>query len=246
MEAYQRYRRARSMKYDIYVGTSGWLYDWNEGASLDWYVEESGLNAVELNASFYRFPFRNQVKSWSVKGQKLRWSIKVHRSITHIRKFRERALEIWFKFHDLFKAMNGLVDFYLFQLPPNYSCKEENLSKIVEFKDKTGLSTRMAVEFRHSSCFNKEVEDWSRENGVVTVSIDAPIASWIVSVKDIIYLRMHGREVWYGYDYSRDELLDIAKRIVELSPRKVYVFFNNNHWMLNNARLMKRILEERL
>ncbi|MEM1858287.1 MAG: DUF72 domain-containing protein, partial [Desulfurococcaceae archaeon] len=97
-----------------------------------------------------------------------------------------------------------------------------------------------------SSCFNKEVEDWSRENGVVTVSIDAPIASWIVSVKDIIYLRMHGREVWYGYDYSRDELLDIAKRIAELSPRKVYVFFNNNHWMLNNARLMKRILEERL
>ncbi|MEM4061454.1 MAG: DUF72 domain-containing protein, partial [Desulfurococcaceae archaeon] len=28
---------------EVYVGTSGWLYDWNEGASLDWYVEESGL-----------------------------------------------------------------------------------------------------------------------------------------------------------------------------------------------------------
>ncbi|MEM4913906.1 MAG: DUF72 domain-containing protein, partial [Desulfurococcaceae archaeon] len=69
---------------EVYVGTSGWLYDWNEGASLDWYVEESGLNAVELNASFYRFPFRNQVKGWSIKGSTLRWSVKVHRSITHL------------------------------------------------------------------------------------------------------------------------------------------------------------------
>lgn len=234
------------MKHDIYVGTSGWLYDWNEEASLDWYVKESGLNAVELNASFYRFPFRNQVKSWSVKGQKLRWSIKVHRSITHIRKLGERAFETWLKFHDVFKTMNGLVDFYLFQLPPNYSCKEENLNRILKFNEKAGLDVRMAVEFRHSSCFNENVENWGRENSVVIVSVDAPIASWIVSVKDIVYLRMHGREVWYGYDYSRNELLDVAKRVVELSPRKIYVFFNNDHWMLDNARLMKSILEEML
>jgi len=47
------------------VGTSGWLYDWNEGGDLRWYVENSGLNAIELNASFYRFPFPSQVKGWS-------------------------------------------------------------------------------------------------------------------------------------------------------------------------------------
>ena len=39
---------------EIFVGTSGWLYDWNLGSSLDWYAEFSGLNAVELNASFYK------------------------------------------------------------------------------------------------------------------------------------------------------------------------------------------------
>ncbi|RLF12723.1 MAG: DUF72 domain-containing protein, partial [Thermoprotei archaeon] len=37
----------------VYIGTSGWLYDWNLDGSLDWYVKNSGLNAVELNASFY-------------------------------------------------------------------------------------------------------------------------------------------------------------------------------------------------
>lgn len=229
---------------EVYVGTSGWLYDWNEGASLDWYVEESGLNAVELNASFYRFPFKNQVLSWSRKGKTIRWSIKVHRSITHIRRMSEKALDIWFKFHDLFKPMDSLVDYYLFQLPPNFTCKEDNLKRIEEFNRNAGLGFRMAVEFRHVSCFNDSIRRWGEEKGIVVVSIDAPIASWIVSIHGNVYLRMHGREVWYGYEYSEKELREIASRIKSLSPRRVHVFFNNNHWMLENARLLKRLLEE--
>jgi uncharacterized protein YecE (DUF72 family) len=227
----------------VYVGTSGWLYDWNEGASLDWYVEESGLNAVELNASFYRFPFRNQVASWARKGRALRWSIKVHRSITHTRKMSEKALEIWAKFHDLFKVMDDLIDFYLFQLPPNFSCKRENLERIELFNSNTRLGSRLAVEFRHESCFNEDVAKWAEKAGVVVVSIDAPIARWITNSSGVVYLRMHGRDVWYGYEYSERELEEIAREVVELKPERVYVFFNNNHWMLNNARYMKRVLE---
>jgi len=36
----------------IFVGTSGWSYSWNEGGNFDWFVENSNLNAVELNVSF--------------------------------------------------------------------------------------------------------------------------------------------------------------------------------------------------
>lgn len=229
---------------EVYVGTSGWLYDWNEGATLDWYVEESGLNAVELNASFYRFPFRNQVRSWSVKGQKLRWSIKVHRSITHTRRLGEKALDIWIRFADLFKVMDKLVDFYLFQLPPTYSCKDENLRRVEQFNEKTGLGVRMAVEFRHESCFTQKTVKWAEDIGVTLVSVDAPIATWVVSSRGTVYLRVHGRISWYGHDYSEEELRELVQRVSELSPKRVYVFFNNDHWMLANARLMKNLLEE--
>ncbi|MQK95352.1 DUF72 domain-containing protein, partial [Escherichia coli] len=41
---------------DIFVGTSGWAYSWNIGGSLQWYSDNTDLNAIELNASFYRFP----------------------------------------------------------------------------------------------------------------------------------------------------------------------------------------------
>ncbi|MEM2841617.1 MAG: DUF72 domain-containing protein, partial [Candidatus Bathyarchaeia archaeon] len=86
---------------ECYVGTSGWFYSWNEEGSLDWYVANSGLNAVELNTSFYRFPYPNMVKSWASKGKDLRWAVKVNRLITHTFKFNDRALQSWMKFQNL-------------------------------------------------------------------------------------------------------------------------------------------------
>jgi len=66
---------------EVYVGTSGWLYSWNLGKSLKWYVENSGLNAVELNASFYRYPTPRQVAQWADVGKTLRWAVIVGVSI---------------------------------------------------------------------------------------------------------------------------------------------------------------------
>jgi len=76
------------------------------------------------------------------------------------------------------------------------------------------------------------------------VSIDAPIATWIVSSNGIVYLRMHGRSSWYAHNYSLDELREIVRAVLSLKPLRVYVFFNNDHWMLENARTMYKLLLE--
>lgn len=106
---------------DVFVGTSGWYYDWNKKKNFDWFIKNSSLNSVELNASFYRFPFPRQIEVWSTKGTGLRWSIKVHRSITHWRQLSESSLEIWENFRELFEPMDHIIDFYLFQVPPNFN-----------------------------------------------------------------------------------------------------------------------------
>jgi len=53
---------------------------------------------------------------------------------------------------------------------------------------------------------------------------------------------MHGRENWYSHNYTKEELKEIADKIEEINPKKVYIFFNNNHNMLLNAQLMKKLL----
>lgn len=228
---------------EIFVGTSGWVYDWNLGGSLDWYVRFSGLNAVELNASFYRFPYKNQVLGWSRKGNKLKWSIKVHKSITHTGKMSEKVLNTWFRFHELFKPLEESIDFYLFQLPPNFSCRDELLKRVEAFFKETELGQRFAVEFRHSSCFTERVVEWGRDLGLTLVSVDSPMISWVTKTNANVYLRLHGRGEWYSYEYSHGELRELAEKVLQIGPERIYAFFNNNHWMLENAKTMLRILE---
>lgn len=227
---------------EVFVGTSGWMYDWNSGGSLDWYLANSGLNAVELNASFYRFPFPSQVRGWAKKGAKVRWAVKVHRSITHYRRLSDKALETWRRFHRLFKPMDEHVDFYLFQMPPGFIASEGNLSRVRSFFAETGLGRRFAVEFRHESWFSPDIAERISGMGAVYVSVDSPLGTFIHPSKGVIYLRMHGRSSWYSHNYSREEIAGLVEEIKALGPEKVYVFFNNDHWMLENARLMLRLM----
>jgi len=224
----------------VFVGTSGWLYSWNKEGNLDWFLKNSKLNAVELNTSFYRFPFPNQIKAWAEKGKKIKWAIKVNRLITHQYKFNNKAFRSWKKFYKLFEALDKYIDFYLFQLPPNFA----NIKQILNFAKKTKLKKRFALELRNKNLIeNLKVEEVKKINKVLTlVSLDSPDFQIIFPGK-IIYLRMHGRLSWYNYNYSLKELKEICEKIKEIKPQKVYVFFNNNHNMLNNARKMFKLLK---
>ena len=227
---------------EIYVGTSGWLYDWNEDRSFDWFVENSKLNSVELNASFYRFPFPNQVKSWAKKCRDIRFAVKVHRRITHILRLKEEALKVWEDFRRLFSPLEEKIDFYLFQLPPSFST--DYFERVEKFFGKFKNREKIAVEFRHLTWFNEEYVKKIEKMGLVFVSVDSPqIKSFIVKTKDTIYLRFHGRTGWYNHNYSEDELKEIAKIIMEKKPRYLYAYFNNNHNMLSNSQNFQKIMK---
>lgn len=219
----------------IYTGTSGWMYDWNEGGNFEWFVQNSGLNSVELNVSFYRFPFPNQIKSWATKAGNIRFSVKVHRKITHLLKLNEAAITVWNDFKSLFSPLEPKIDFYLFQMPPSFS--PEYLERIKTFFNSVEQRHKIAIEFRHPGWFEKKMVKEVEKTGLVFVSVDSPqIQEFIVKTNDVVYLRFHGRKSWYNYNYSKKELESICKKIHSLKPELIYAYFNNNHSMLSNAR----------
>lgn len=234
---------SKGVDLEFYVGTSGWFYSWNEGKNFGWYVKNSGLNSVELNASFYRFPFPNMIKSWTEKGKGLRWSIKVNRLITHTFKFGDKAFQLWRKFYNLFQPLESSIDFFLFQLPP--SMTPTSASLIESFYEKTHLKERFALEVRNLKWFDEKWINWASKLGITWVSVDCPdFPLDVFNTNGLIYERMHGRTEWYAHLYSDEELKDVAKKILKLTPKKAYVFFNNNHAMLANSRKMLDILKE--
>ena len=214
-----------------FVGTSGWLYDWNIGQSLEWYLSNSKLNAVELNASFYRFPFPNQVKSWSERGRSLHWVVKVNRLVTHVHMLNENACKTYEKFLELFKPLDKIIDLYLLQMPPNFSTNMKG--RVEEFSDSFN-GEKMAFEFRNRSWYDYDFEELGIKGAVV--SPDSPdISSKIFAKNGIVYVRFHGRGLWYSYKYSRAELKEVADECMAVNPKRLYAFFNNDHNMLRNA-----------
>ncbi len=219
------------------------MYSWNPAGNFRWYVSNSGLNAVELNMSFYRFPFPNQIKSWARYGSKLAWAVKVNRLITHVFKLSERALQSWKKFRLLFEPLDKYIHFYLFQLPPTFSFKLKN--RVEKFYKQTGLGKRFALEVRHISWFNRAAPEWAKKLGLTLVSVDSPdFPRDIYCTSGRIYLRMHGRTAWYSHYYTDNELREVARKILRVRPDKVYVYFNNNRNMLHNARSFLTIFLE--
>jgi uncharacterized protein YecE (DUF72 family) len=226
---------------DVFVGTSGWYYNWNQTRRLDWFAAKSGLNALELNASFYRYPSVKTVETWANKGKDLRWSIKVNRLFTHTYKFNDAAINRWQNFQQLFAPLDAATDFFLFQLPPKTIPHSAPL--IERFIQKTGLEKKFALEVRNPQWFTSGWVKWAQELGVVWVSVDAPsLPREVFNVNGTVYVRMHGRTAWYAHNYTRKELEDVAAKIVEAKPTRAYVFFNNDTAMLGNARVMLQIL----
>lgn len=227
----------------FYIGTSGWFYQWNEDKSLDWYINHTGFNAIELNASFYRFPFPNQIKKWSQIGSSLRWSVKVTRRITHLNRFSlENSSELWKRFYELFQPLDPFIDFYLFQAHPKFSAENKaTLSKFIEF---TNLDKRFALELRHPSWFSENNYSWTKKIGLTLVSVDSPkFQNVIFNNHGLIYLRLHGRKKWYSHNYTAAELLEIKNYIFASGKlKKAYLFFNNDHDMLENGKRMKALL----
>jgi uncharacterized protein YecE (DUF72 family) len=190
------------------------------------------------------------VTSWAKKTKEIKkefkWAVKVNRLITHVFKFNERAFSTWKKFEKIFSSLDSFIAFYLFQLPPSLTIKAKE--RIAEFAKKTELGERFALEAREISWFGSEGIEFAKENGITFVSVDAPAFSNLP--RDIfctnrnVYLRMHGRTDWYFHNYSDKELGEILQKIFNNKPKQAYVFFNNDHGMLQNAQKLKSLVEK--
>ena len=200
-----------------------------------------GFNSVEINASFYRFPIQSWVKTWLTAPEDFSFSIKVHRSITHYTKLKNRSLELWNRFRQPLESLEKKIDFWLFQMPSNYKYKQENLEAIRAFFEKTNLRNKAVIEFRDTSWW-KAVKEIANI-GIVFCSVDAPgLPHSLMSTNGAVYLRLHGSKEWYNYIYSEKELDNILSRIKKLKADKNMIYLNNDHGMLQNGRyLLKHV-----
>ncbi|ABU82072.1 DUF72 domain-containing protein [Ignicoccus hospitalis] len=227
----------------VHVGTSGWAYRWNRGG-LRGYVKNTPFDTVELNSSFYRVPGERAVERWAREGSGLLWSVKVYRGITHVSRFGPDSYEAWEEFKRVFKPLDPLIKFYLFQLPPSFGPKD--FPKLEEFLKSVSLGRRAAVEFRNEDLFREDYIKRLGELEATFVSVDSTKFKVYARTGPYAYFRLHGRgKPPYAYSYSEEELEELAKEVLRVGG-EAFVYFNNDD-MYKNAltflEIVKRFVE---
>ena len=219
-----------------FLGCSGYFYwGWKKRfypedlKPKDWLSYYAKFfNTVEVNSTFYNFPKKENLRRfYRETPEGFVVSVKANRSITHMKKFRGTE-ELVKEFYSVVReALGEKLGCVLFQLPPSFTYSEERLERILNQLDP---DFKNVLEFRHESWWREEVFEELRKRGVAFCSVSSPeLPEELVQTSDFLYIRFHGKEAWYRYDYSEEELKVWTERIKSTPAREVYAYFNNDY-----------------
>ncbi|MFN2542084.1 MAG: DUF72 domain-containing protein [Chthoniobacterales bacterium] len=142
----------------------------------------------------------------------------------------------------------------LLQLSPSFSPRVHQLGELENLIEML-RDYRLAIEFRNRNWVVdpqvKSTIDFLKRHNLIFVNVDAPPAEHFTIIPSELneitslqaaYLRLHGRNpeaylkgktvaARFNYDYSEDEIAEIAERTQKLATdaREVHAVFNNNN-----------------
>ncbi|MFL9844836.1 DUF72 domain-containing protein [Flavobacterium rhizosphaerae] len=184
------------------------------------------FDTYELNATFYRFPTVKSLQSWYHKTpQAFTFSIKVPKTITHIKRLVDCNEEIE-KFYAT--AREGLKDklgCVLFQLPPSFSYTPERLDAVIMA---TNPDFNNVVEFRNESWWNEGVIKRLADNNITFCSVNYPkLPTTVIKTTQTGYVRMHGNPKLFYAEYTQQQIETLYEDIMSQNFKQTYLYFNN-------------------
>lgn len=192
------------------------------------------FNSIEINSIFYKLPRPSTVVNWAENvPDNFQFTFKVSKTITHVKELNFAVKDV----DDFIKTVENIGDkkgCLLAQFPP--SLKIEKLDSLQNLLEALGKATqhnewRIAMEFRNSSWYEREVYELLNEFNVSMVIHDIPASATPLQelVGNFIYLRFHGPEPRYRGTYSSAFLQQYAGYIKQWMKegKAVYTYFNN-------------------
>jgi uncharacterized protein YecE (DUF72 family) len=241
-----------------YVGTSGWSYDhWinvfypedlKKKQWLSFYSQH--FATVELNMSFYRYPFKNMLKGWKNKlPQDFKMTFKAHRQITHRKKFQD-VKENLERFYAMVGELGSQAGCVLFQVPPSFRNNAENRAILTAFLELTDPAFDNVMEFRHTLWWDQDIIHMLGNHHVAFCTVSGlGMPPDIMVSNDFAYFRFHGPDQAYASEYTDEQLENwagiIHDAIEQNDIQRVYCYFNNDFhgYAVKNAKRLNQMLQ---
>jgi uncharacterized protein YecE (DUF72 family) len=231
----------------LYVGTSGWTYDWGDfypedlpnRRRLDYYARQ--FRTVEVNYSFYRLPRVTTYEKWADQvPDGFLFALKLSRFITHVKRL--HGVKTAFRQFVVRAAPIGAkLGPILVQLPPSFKIDVKRLERFLKGASEVGKERsldpfRLAFEFRHPTWFgsnaNPTLEALERHGAAFVCGHSSryPYPDPEPLTGDFMYLRFHGPDEMFASGYGRRGLKRWAPLIEAWLDEgiDVFAYFNND------------------
>lgn len=223
---------------EVYVGCAKWnkadlkgFYPRGTKDELVYYSRQ--FNSIELNATFYNSPSKEQVMTWKQKTpEAFRFFPKIPQSISHFGRLlnAKEKVEAFVDATVLFEEKLGMA---FLQLHDNY--KPKDFDRLKTFLQEFPAGYPLAVEVRNAEWFSDEstkeqlfklLEDTNKTNVIVDTA----------GRRDMLHMRLTTPFAFVRYvganhpsDYDRlDAWVDIIKDWKEAGLQKLYFFIHQN------------------
>lgn len=242
----------------LFLGLSGYQYaDWKgkfyppylpKTKWLSYYADH--FRTLEVNGSFYTSLRKTTYEKWfEATPPDFSFAVKGHRYITQLKKLHDVDDAV----DKFFQSVCGLTEklsVVLWQFPASFRFdrdnKADNLYRLEHFLSILPGTVRQAFEFRHDSCWDKDVIALLQKANAASVIADSSVFPRVeVLCADFIYIRFHGPKKLYMSSYSDEELGEYARSITKyLEYYDVYCYFNNDGsgYAIENARKLEELL----
>ena len=222
--------RGAGSKYQ--VGTSGFM------VSKATWLKLPCLNCIEINSTFYHLPKETTVASWQQMPAHVGVVIKASKYITHMKRLID-VREAWEKLWVLIRPLGARLKCVLFQLPPSFKYKEENMERVIAMHKYLPPELQVAFEFRDVSWFQPVVYETMHKLDFCMVGTfikKAEGSKWLGTMpkgllmppatSNINYLRVHGGRGYRGA-LNAKQLEEIRAAFAKQKTRHSIVMFNN-------------------
>jgi len=240
----------------ISVGVAGWSYDdWNgpvypAGIRDKLRYIAPYIDVIEINSSFYHPPSERTAASWMSRTENLPdffFTAKLHQEITHQGKLDPKMVR---QFRRAFEHMadENRLRHLLAQFRYDFDDTPGNRKRLARIRDAFGDMTNLTFELRHASWQSDEALAFLSSLEVTVANLDYPTTrnSFNMRASGVgkhAYMRLHGRNsrAWfdkkagrdetYNYRYSKNELVGVAGRALDIAQMsKTLTLVANNHF----------------
>ena len=224
---------------NVYVGCAKWnktdlknFYPRGTKDELTYYSRQ--FNSIELNATFYNMPSRNQVIIWRDKApETFRFFPKVTQSISHMRRLNDVQV-LTNEYCDNISNFEDKLGMVFLQLHDNF--KYKNYDRLVSFIENFPKAIPLAVELRNTEWFNdtavsNEVYELFEKHQVTNIVVDT------AGRRDLLHMRLTTPKAFIRYvgandpQSDRERLDDWINRLkiwVDQGIRDIYFFVHQN------------------